>query len=275
MFTYERRYRGPIRAAIFDWAGTIVDWGSTAPALAFVETFRRHGVEIATAEARGPMGSAKRDHIVQLTEMAGVRARWRQAHGREPNAADVDALYRDFIPAQLAVLDQHSALIPGVLELAAELRRRQIRIGTTTGYVREMTEVNLREARRQGFEPDYTACASDVPHGRPAPDMALLNVIHLGVSPLEACVKVDDTLVGIEEGLNAGMWTVGVTLSGNELGLSRDEAARLPAAELARRREVAARRFRSAGAHYAVDSVADLLPCLDDIGTRLARGERP
>lgn len=275
MFTYERRYRGPVRAVIFDWAGTIVDWGSTAPALAFVETFRRHGVEISTVEARGPMGSAKRDHIVQLTEMAGVRARWRQAHGRDPGVSDVDALYRDFIPAQLAVLERHSALIPGTLELAAELRRRRIRIGTTTGYVREMTEVNLREAARQGFEPDYTACASDVPHGRPAPDMALLNVIHLGVSPMEACVKVDDTLVGIDEGLNAGMWTVGVSLSGNECGLSRDELAGLAPADLARLRAGAERRFRSAGAHYVVDSVADLLPCLDDVGSRLARGERP
>jgi len=29
------------------------------------------------------------------------------------------------------------------------------------------------------------------------------------------------------------------------------------------------------GAHYVIDSVADLMPCLDAIEERMARGERP
>ena len=49
-----------VDAVIFDWAGTVVDFGSRAPAGAFVEVFRRHGVAISIAEARGPMGSEKR-----------------------------------------------------------------------------------------------------------------------------------------------------------------------------------------------------------------------
>src|SRR5215468_5046065 len=105
--------------------------------------------------------------------------------------------------------------------------------------------------------------------------MCLQNVINLGVSPVEACVKIDDTRPGVEEGLNAGMWTIGVAVSGNEVGLSLKDWEKLPQAEQARLREGASTRMYQAGAHYVVDSIADILPCLDDIEARLARGEQP
>jgi phosphonoacetaldehyde hydrolase len=105
--------------------------------------------------------------------------------------------------------------------------------------------------------------------------MCLQNLIDLQVSPVEACVKVDDTLPGIEEGLNAGMWTVGLAVSGNEIGLPLARVRKLSKAEFAARRERAYARMRQAGAHYVVDTIADLLPCLDAIEARLARGEKP
>lgn len=52
-----------LAAVIFDWAGTIVDFGSRAPMGAFVRAFRHFDAEISIAEARGPMGLPKRDHI--------------------------------------------------------------------------------------------------------------------------------------------------------------------------------------------------------------------
>ena len=45
------------------------------------------------------------------------------------------------------------------------------------------------------------------------------------------CCKVDDTVVGIDEGLNAGCWTVGLAISGNEVGLSYEEWSALSADE--------------------------------------------
>lgn len=105
--------------------------------------------------------------------------------------------------------------------------------------------------------------------------MCLQNVINLQVSPVEACVKVDDTLPGIEEGLNAGMWTIGLALSGNEIGLPLREVQAMDPAELDRRRQRAHARMSQAGAHYVVDSIADVMPCLDAIQERVAHGERP
>jgi phosphonoacetaldehyde hydrolase len=179
------------------------------------------------------------------------------------------------VPLQVKCLSDYSALIPGTLETVAAMRSRGIKIGSTTGYTTEMMAVNLKDAAKQGYKPDSTVCASDVPAGRPYPYMCLQNVINLGVSPVEACVKVDDTRPGVEEGLNAGMWTIGLAMSGNEIGLPLAEVQAMPAAEREAKRQAAYTRMYQTGSHYVVDSIADILPCLDDIEARLARGEKP
>jgi phosphonoacetaldehyde hydrolase len=274
-FSYRRVYRGPIEAVLLDWAGTTMDFGCVAPAVVFIEVFRRRDVPITMEEARAPMGAHKRVHIQRITELDSVRQRWRDAHGRSPTDDDVQAMFDEFVPLQLECLSKYSELISGTVEVVGELRRRGIKIGSTTGYTTPMMEINLRDAERQGYMPDSTVCASDVPAGRPSPYMCLRNVINLGVTTVHACIKVDDTVPGIEEGLNAGMWTVGLAVSGNEVGLTLDEWAALPASERAVKRERAYRRLRQAGAHHVVDTIADLMPCVDDIQARIHRGEQP
>ena len=65
------------QAVIFDWAGTTVDYGSRAPTQAFIEIFRRRGIEITEPEARGPMGLTKRDHIAAIAALPRVARIWR------------------------------------------------------------------------------------------------------------------------------------------------------------------------------------------------------
>jgi phosphonoacetaldehyde hydrolase len=274
-FTYERRYRGKIQAVLLDWAGTTMDYGCMAPTVVFVEVFKRQGVPITIEEARAPMGAHKRVHIRRITELESVSRRWQEQHGQKATEADVDRMFAEFVPIQLACLSDYSELIPGTLDAVAAMRRRGIKIGSTTGYLTEMMEINRKDAARQGYEPDSTVCASDVPAGRPHPFMCLQNMINLQVSPVAGCVKVDDTVPGVEEGLNAGMWTVGLALSGNEVGLPLKDVMALDPADREARRQRAYTRMRQCGAHYVVDSIADLVPCLDDIEARLARGERP
>ena len=274
-FAYTRVYRGPVQAVLLDWAGTTMDFGCIAPAVAFVEVFRRQGVPISTAEARVPMGAHKRVHIQKLTELEGVRRRWQEVHGRPPGDDDVAAMFDDFVPLQLECLSAYSELIPGTLETVAALRQRGIRIGSTTGYTTEMTAINRRDAERQGYRPDSTVSASEMPAGRPAPYMCLQNAVNLRVDCVQACVKVDDTIPGVEEGLNAGMWSIGLAVSGNEVGLSLADWRALPAEEQSALRERAYGRMLQSGAHYVVDTIADLLPCIEAIELRLRLGERP
>ena len=274
-FSYARSYRGPIEAVLLDWAGTTMDFGCMAPAVVFMEIYRRRKVPITIEEARAPMGAHKKVHIRQISELESVRRRWQEAHGRKPSEEDVDAMFAEFVPLQTACLSQYSKLIPGALQTVAELRRRGVKIGSTTGYLTEMMKINRDDAKRQGYEPDSTVCASDVPAGRPYPYMCLQNAINLQVTTVQACVKVDDTIPGVEEGLNAGMWTVGLAVSGNEVGMPLEDWQALPEQERSAKRSRAHARMRQCGAHYVVDTIAELMPCIDDIQERIHRGERP
>ncbi len=221
------------------------------------------------------MGMHKREHIRAITEMAPVAARWADAHGARPGDADVAAMYEEFIPLQLSVLADYADPIPGTLPAIAELRRRGVKIGSTTGYNREMMDVLVPEAARRGYRPDSVVCASDVPAGRPEPWMALRSAMDLRVYPPAAIVKVGDTVPDVEEGLNAGMWVVAVSLTGNELGLSAQDLQVLSPEELAARREQASARLTAAGAHEVIDGIWGLPQALDKVEARLARGERP
>jgi phosphonoacetaldehyde hydrolase len=264
-----------LQAAVLDWAGTTVDHGCIAPVATFMQAFSETGVPITVEEARAPMGMPKWQHIQVITRDESVATRWEVVHGKRPDDSDVDTLYKRFLPLQVQTVERHSDVIPGVVEAIAALRARGLSIASTTGYPREVMDVVVRVAKEQGYEPDVTICAGDTPAGRPGPFMALQALIRLSISPVESVVKIGDTAVDIEEGLNGGMWSVGVAVTGNEVGLTVEEWAALSAEEQRRLSQVATERLRAAGAHYVVDSVVDILPVLDAIEARLAAGEKP
>jgi phosphonoacetaldehyde hydrolase len=218
---------------------------------------------------------AKRPHIAALMALPRVAEAWKKRHGRLPDDRDIDAVFEIFLPMNIAAVKDHSQLIAGTAETVSRLREGGLKIGTTTGYTHDIMDVILPLAAAQGFSPDSIVCTGDTPVGRPSPFMIYRSLMDMGVWPASVCVKVDDTEVGIAEGLNAGAWTVGVAMSGNVFGLTVVDTERLSPEELASKREGGHARLRAAGAHYVIDSVADLLAATVDIEGRLRRGERP
>ncbi|WP_371346411.1 phosphonoacetaldehyde hydrolase [Ancylobacter sp. IITR112] len=264
-----------LKAVVFDWAGTMVDHGSKAPMGVFQRAFAHFGVNITIDEARGPMGMAKRDHIATLIHLPRIAGQWEKVHGRAPGEADIDAVYDVFVPLNVEVVTAFADLIPGAAETAAHLRAAGLKIGSTTGYTREIMAPLLPLAAEQGYAPDNLVCAGDLSAGRPTPLMMYKTFLDLGVWPAAAIVKVDDTEVGVAEGLNAGCWAVGVALTGNVFGLDAAETDALSHDELEARRATAYGKLTRAGAHFVIDSVADLPEVLDEIEGAMARGERP
>ncbi|UXY50383.1 phosphonoacetaldehyde hydrolase [Pseudomonas tohonis] len=264
-----------LQAAILDWAGTVVDFGSFAPTRIFVEAFASFDVELSLEEARGPMGMGKWDHIRTLCDVPAIAARFERRFGRLPTDADVTAIYERFMPLQIAKVGEHSALIPGALEVIAALRQRGLKIGTCSGYPRVVMDKVVELAAQAGYRPDHVVATDEVPRGRPSPAQALANVIALGLDDVAACVKVDDTEPGILEGRSAGMWTVALRFSGNFLGLDFDTYQALPAARLAEERARINALFTPSRPHYLIDTIADLPEVIDLINARLARGETP
>ncbi|KDM66491.1 phosphonoacetaldehyde hydrolase [Acidiphilium sp. JA12-A1] len=264
-----------ITCVILDWAGTTVDFGCRAPVAAFTRTLAEAGIAIDEAAVRGPMGLEKRDHLCALLNLPAVNEQWHRRHGTAPDTTALDALYARFREIQLDVLDDHADPVPGLNGAIAALRATGLRIGSNSGYDRAMMRIVATAAARAGYAPDAVVASDEVARGRPFPDIAWRVAVALGAPAARCCAKVDDTPTGIAEGVNAGMWSIGVTDSGNEVGLSAAEWAALPAQEAAALRARAARRLHDAGAHLVIDSIAGLPAAIAALDARLAVGERP
>jgi phosphonoacetaldehyde hydrolase len=264
-----------LEAVIFDWAGTTVDHGSLAPVRAITELFARHGIRLSDADARRDMGIFKKDHIRRILAMPQIGPAWRDQNGSAWDERTVDTLFEKFQPLQTEVLETYSQVIGGTVEITERLRGRGLKVGSTTGYTRPILDALLRSAAAQGYRPDAALCPDDTGGGRPHPWMCLRIALEFRLSAAAAAVKVGDTESDIAEGLNAGMWSVGVSATGNEVGLSAAEWDALRDEERAALVAKACEKLRAAGAHYVIERVGLLDPILDEIDARLAAGERP
>lgn len=264
-----------ISAVVFDWAGTVIDYGCCAPAHVFIEVFKRCGIIVNEAQARLPMGAAKRDHIAQVMAMTAVQTQWLEKFGKASTDDDVERVYQEFLPLQREVLSQYTTLIPGAAETFAWLKKNDVAVASTTGYTRDLMECILPAAAQQGFAPDAVVCSDDVRAGRPAPWMIYEALQRVACYPVWSCVKVDDTPVGIMAGKNAGAWTVAVTKTGNQLGLPQAVVESMPEEELEERLEAIRVDFLELGADYVIDGVDQLPAVLERVAQRISEGRLP
>ena len=247
-----------IKAVIFDWAGTMIDFGSLAPAVVFTDLFNRHGITVTPDEAREPMGLPKREHIKAMLAMPRIAKAFAARYGAPPDDKDIDRLYAEFLPLNENVAAEYAKMIPGAVEAIEVMRGRGAKIGSTTGYSRSVMDKILPIAAKAGYTPDNLVCGDDLAAGRPSPVMMYRCFADLAVYPPGAVVKVDDTTPGIAEGLAAGCITVGVVASSNYVGLSEAGFSALPGEKQQEMKRSAADKLLAAGADYIIDTVADL-----------------
>lgn len=262
-----------LKALVLDWAGTTVDFGSLAPARTIQGVFEGVGISLSEDEVRRDMGLAKKDHIAHILATPRVRDAWRAVRGSLPTPDEADVLYKMFVPLQFSCLAEYSTLIPAVVESVQRFRKRGLKIGSTTGYTREMLDLLLESSAKEGYKPDCSISPEDVGSARPGPFMLYENAVRLQVYPMASIAKVGDTPADIHEGLNAGTWSIGVAATGNAIGLSYAEFQTLPAKERELRVAKARAELQGAGAHYVVDTLAEIDLVLDDIEARLKSGD--
>ena len=226
-----------IKAVIFDWAGTTVDFGCMAPVQAFVEVFKQYGIEPTMEEVRKPMGMLKIDHIRTMLKMERISSLWKEKYGKEPGEDPK----------------------PGVVETVNRLRRNGFRIGSTTGYTDKMMEIVVPAAKEKGYEPDvWFSPDSTGQKGRPYPYMIFRNMEALEIKKVRRVLKVGDTVSDIKEGRNAGAWSAGIVVGSSEMGLSLSEYEALEQDEKERLCRITADRFLEAGADKVFYTMEDL-----------------
>ena len=253
-----------LEGIIFDWAGTTVDFGCFAPVRAFEEAFQVYGILPETEEIRKPMGMLKRDHVEAMLQMERIGRLWLEKYGTEYKEKDIDAIYRESEKRILRAISHYATPNPYVTDTVDLLRKRGVKIGSTTGYTRDMMEVLVPLAQEQGYRVDYWVSAETVGnYGRPYPYMIFRNMEKLGMSSVQRVMKIGDTKADIEEGKAAGVITVGVIEGSSEMGLSKEEYREMSEpVKKGKCREVR-ERFFSYGADYVINNFTELLPLID------------
>tara|TARA_B100001146_G_scaffold222981_1_gene236585 strand:- start:564 stop:1412 length:849 start_codon:yes stop_codon:yes gene_type:complete len=276
-YVYNRVYQGRVKGLVLDWSGTTADEYVIAPAVVFVDVFKKFNVEISMTEAREPMGLRKDLHILELTKLPKIRERWNKAHGRYPDQGDVDRMFADFVPMQLDCLRKYTTLLPHVADVTQKFQKEGIKIGSSTGFVRSMVNILEEDAKKQGYTPDASVAGDEVANGaRPKPFMVYRNLDLMNVHPIQSVVKVDDTVSGIGEALEAGCWGVGIARYSNYMDMDTlEEAQSLPKDEIQRRLVKTRDILQKAGAHYVINTFDELPGVVEEINLRLSKGERP
>lgn len=255
-----------ISCVIMDWAGTAVDFGCFAPLNAFLKVFSEEkGIDITYRQAREPMGLLKIDHIKAILSMPEVNAKFQARYNRAWNMDDVNEMYKSFEKHLFASLSNFTTPIPGVLDTMELLREQGIKIGSTTGYTQAMMDVVRPGAAAKGYVVDNLVTPDDVPTGRPAPYMIYQNMIDLAIPSVDNVVKVGDTIADIKEGVNAKVWSIGLIIGSNEMGMSEDEYNHRSAEELIPLKNEVRQRMLDAGAHFVLDNITELPACIEKI----------
>lgn len=269
-----------ITTAILDFSGTTLDSMVLAPAVVFMDVFKNHGVEITMAEARKPMGLRKDLHIEEILKDKNVNQRWYEIKGTKPNKSDAEKLFSDFVPMQLSVLKKYSTLLPNTKNVFDILKYdMDMKIGLTTGFTRKMVDVLQKEALAQGISFDSCVAGDDIQDGcgvRPKPFMLYQNLMNLDAYPIENVVKVDDTISGVGEGINAGCWTVGLYSHSNYMNIdSLEHLETISKTELAMKKLYSMNKLVESGAHYLAPDISYLPKICESINYKMSIGETP
>ncbi len=258
-----------IKLAVFDWAGTTVDFGSQAPVQIFDLTFKSFGLNFTKNQINAPMGMEKKAHIRTMLSSAEGKKLWLDAKNRDWNENDINEIYEKFEENLDKVVGDYSRVIEGTVSAIEALRKDGIKIASDTGYTSQIMKNVLPVAKEDGYEPDYTV-TPDICGGfsRPAPFMLYECMKKTGVNNIREVVKIGDTVVDILEGKNAGCWTVGLLKGSSMMGLSEEEYKNASPKEIEEKKAEASLKYFNAGADFVIDSISDLPSLIKIINLR-------
>ena len=181
------------RAVLFDFDGTLAD---TAPDLAAAVNRMRveQGHEPMPLERLRPFASA------------GARGLLQAAFGIKPDDAEYKAMREEFLDLYAQSCCEKTRLFPGIAELLAALRERDIRWGVVTNKATRFTESILLSLK---LKRDCVACGDTTPHLKPHPASLLHAADRLNL-PAASCWYLGDDLRDMQAARAAGMRAVAV-----------------------------------------------------------------
>ena len=249
-----------IKACIFDLGGTIVDRYSLTPFLSLRKVFSDKCINVRDELLFKDMGKSKKEHINEIISDSIVRNQWIRINNCEPNKNDVDKLFNKFNEIQIESSKNLITVLPETKNCIDFLKKNNIKTGTTTGFNKENMEVIKDKLENSNiFIDSYVSSTCLNKPSRPRPFMIHKNLENLNIRTPNEVIKVDDTIVGIEEGLNADCITVGVARWSINMGIyNLSDAFKKKDIELKSNLKKSREVLESSGAHYVINTLDEL-----------------
>lgn len=202
----------PIQLAMFDLAGTTVNDkvdGQPLMVISMMRAFAKHGIELAPSLINKHRGKQKSEAIqTLLNEVAELSPTDAERVG--------NSVYREFLHELESNLSSISE-IDGATELFQFLKSKDIYIGVGSGFPMQVVRAIVSQLGWLDKRLlDYVGSAEQIGVGRPNPKMILNAMERLNIADGSKVLKIGDTVVDVQEGKNAGAWTVAV-LTGSQM----------------------------------------------------------
>jgi phosphonatase-like hydrolase len=185
----------PVKLAVFDIAGTTLA-DDNAVATAFCKAFEVYGYTITEEEVKPLMGYKKPVAIQIILEKIGV----------EMDEDLVDDIHGEF---ETEMMDHYEyspdvRAMPGAENVMLYLKERGIKIALNTGFSKAIADTILSRMQwiEKGLVDDYIA-SDEVEEGRPQPYMIQILMQRAGIDDPKEVIKIGDTEVDVNEGINA------------------------------------------------------------------------
>jgi len=186
----------PVKLAVFDLAGTTVA-DDNAVAAAFQKAFEIYGYRVAEEDIKPLMGYKKPVAIQIMLEKMGV----------EPDEDLAGDIHREF---EIVMIDHYEyspevKAMPGAEDVMLQLKERGIKIALNTGFSKVIADTILSRLQwiEKGIADDFIA-SDEVEEGRPQPFMIQTLMQRAGIDDPKEVIKIGDTEVDVNEGINAG-----------------------------------------------------------------------
>ena len=193
---------GNLKLVMFDLAGTTVDdsiEGVPLVTVAMRDAFENHGYKIDPETVNKYRGLEKKDAIRSiLNNELSLSA-----------TIDVEVVFKDFKNVLQKHLSSIKNEITGTSDVFVKLKTSRVKIAVGSGFPHSVVESIVSTLQWENLV-DYLCSAEKAGHGRPHPAMIHTAMKFFDITDPRTVVKVGDTKADVEEGKNAGCWTVAV-----------------------------------------------------------------
>ena len=199
-----------IRACIFDLGGTIVDRYSLTSLLSLEKLFKNHNLLLKKDLFFTDIGENKLSYMHLITENSLLMNSFKEKYGSSPDIRIHD-LYEQFNELHYQTLNKSLDIIPETKNTINYLQSQGILTAVTTSFNKKTTDLIRDKLETNDIFIDHYISSSCLDRPvRPYPHMIHKIMNEFNIHNPKSVIKIDDTVVGIEEGKNAKCWTIAV-----------------------------------------------------------------